>query len=79
MFIHAKYLSLFALLAEGLANVSPETMAQGFQVTESNPMVGLEGRSTLLNRLGHTLKSESKYFPPSGSCPISRPGNLIGL
>lgn len=54
-------------------------MAQGFQVTESNPMVGLEGRSTLLNRLGNTLKSQPKYFPASGSCPTSRPGNLIGL
>ncbi|KAJ8656570.1 hypothetical protein O0I10_007647 [Lichtheimia ornata] len=63
--------------AEGLANVSPKTMAQGFQVTESNPMVGLEGRSTLLNRLGNTLKSQPKYFPASGSCPTSRPGNLI--
>lgn len=54
-----------------------ERMAQGFQVTTSNPMVGLEGRSQLLGRLATVLREQKEYFPPSNGLP-SRPGNIIG-
>ncbi|KAL1936540.1 hypothetical protein VTP01DRAFT_674 [Rhizomucor pusillus] len=62
--------------AQGLEEISVERMAQGFQVTTSNPMVGLEGRSQLLGRLATVLREQKEYFPPSNGLP-SRPGNII--
>jgi hypothetical protein len=47
-----------------LANLSVETLASGFQVSPANPLVGLEGRTVLLNRLGEML--------------IARSGNKLG-
>ncbi|QRK11919.1 URC4/urg3 family protein [Archangium violaceum] len=41
--------------AEGLRRLSLEALARGFQVTEDNPLAGLEGRLTLLHGLGHAL------------------------
>lgn len=46
------------------------------QVTDSNPMTGIEGRANLLIRLGSVLASPSnaKFFTQSGS---SRPGHIV--
>lgn len=52
-------------------------MTTGFQVTEENPMVGLEGRSNLLKRLSQVLDSQTTYFP-SIHDEARRPGNLVG-
>lgn len=52
-------------------------MTQGFQVTEENPMVGLEGRSNLLKKLSQVLDDQPKYFPSINNEP-RRPGNLVG-
>ena len=41
--------------AEGLQGLSLETLARGFQVTEANPLAGLEGRLALLHGLGRAL------------------------
>lgn len=38
--------------AEGLQAITAERLAQAFQVSASNPLVGLEGRAALLRRLG---------------------------
>jgi hypothetical protein len=38
--------------AGALEAASAASLARGFQVTDDNPMVGLEGRATLLRRLG---------------------------
>jgi hypothetical protein len=43
------------------------------QVTEENPMVGLEGRASLLSKLGEALTAHSDYFGKDG-----RPGNIVG-
>ena len=61
------------LAAKGLAGVSTERIAAAFQVTESNPMVGLEGRTSLLMNLSKALASNSEFFGPD-----ARPGNIIG-
>ncbi|QRN96573.1 URC4/urg3 family protein [Archangium violaceum] len=50
--------------AEGLQRLSLESLAKGFQVTEANPLAGLEGRLALLRGLGRVL---------------SRPGALYDL
>jgi len=41
--------------AAGLAALSADKLAQAFQVGADNPLVGLEGRATLLRRLGQVL------------------------
>lgn len=58
--------------AGGLQNVTVETLAKGMQVTESNPMSGLEGRAGLLMRLSTALQ-KPELFGHDG-----RPGNMIG-
>jgi hypothetical protein len=41
--------------AEGLKRLSLDALAKGFQVTEANPLAGLEGRLALLQGLGKAL------------------------
>ena len=43
------------------------------QVSESNPMVGIEGRTSLLFNLGKALKANTQSFGTDG-----RPGNIVG-
>lgn len=59
--------------AEGLSRVTPEKTAEAMQVTTSNPMVGVEGRTSLLFNLSKALKERPLFFGADG-----RPGNLIG-
>ncbi|KAH6599083.1 hypothetical protein BASA50_003293 [Batrachochytrium salamandrivorans] len=62
--------------ATGLAAVTHESLSAAFQVNQhSNPLVGVEGRCLLLNRLGNVCAKHTEYF---GSTPASnRPGNLV--
>ncbi|KAI8055607.1 uncharacterized protein B0P05DRAFT_289537 [Gilbertella persicaria] len=62
--------------ATGLDQITVDKMTKGFQVTDENPMVGLEGRSNLLKRLSQVLKNQPIYFPPIHH-ESPRPGNLI--
>jgi hypothetical protein len=55
---------------EGLSKVTPALVEKYFQVSESNPLVGVEGRSKLLQNLGKAV-SNPKHFKDG------RPGNLI--
>lgn len=43
------------------------------QVDESNPMVGLDGRASLLFNLSEALKASPQFFGEEG-----RPGNMVG-
>jgi len=61
-------------VAEGLAKITPERVSEAMQVTPENPMVGVEGRTQLLVKLGEALKANPTYFGSDG-----RPGNMIGL
>ena len=56
-----------------LAAIDVTTLAQHFQVDAGNPLVGLEGRSALLRRLGQALAARPDLF---GRAP-ARPGNLV--
>lgn len=51
------YYDGFFANADSLLNINAETIKKCFQVTESNPLVGLEGRITLMQNLGHALKN----------------------
>jgi hypothetical protein len=60
--------------AEGLKNLSDEAIVSGFQVSESNPLVGTEGRADLLRRLGALIASKPDIFGRKGP---PRPGGLF--
>ncbi|CEP60846.1 URC4/urg3 family protein LALA0_S02e00958g [Lachancea lanzarotensis] len=55
-----------------LQNLKLEDFTQGFQISDSNPMDGTEGRLKLLQRLGSALCSNTEIFGPEG-----RPGGIV--
>ncbi|WP_084545253.1 DUF1688 family protein [Derxia gummosa] len=58
--------------AEALQRMDASTLGALFQVTEANPLVGIDGRATLLRRLGKTIAARPELFGKP-----ARPGNLI--
>jgi hypothetical protein len=60
--------------AEVLANLSVADLERGLQVSDTNPLVGLEGRVDLLRRLGALAASKPDVF---GSFDRPRPGGLF--
>ncbi len=60
--------------AVGLQRLSTTQLAQAFQVTDSNPLVGLDGRVNLLRRLGKALAEQPEVFGKP-----ERVGNLYGF
>jgi hypothetical protein len=62
--------------ADVLLTLTADDLAQGFQVAEANPLVGLEGRAALLNRLGRTVAINPDIF---GQHDDPRPGGLFDV
>ena len=62
--------------ATALARLEVVTLARGFQVTEDNPLVGLEGRAALLRRLGAALTAAPDLFGGPDRSGPGRVGNL---
>lgn len=58
--------------AAGLRGLVTDRLASALQVSESNPLVGLTGRATLLRRLGEALHEQPETFGEEG-----RPGGLF--
>lgn len=50
-----------------------EKLISGFQVSDENPMLGMDSRATLLRSLGKSLHEHPAAFGDEG-----RPGNLVG-
>ncbi|MEO1208814.1 MAG: URC4/urg3 family protein [Cyanobacteria bacterium J06638_20] len=59
--------------ADALERLTEASLAKGFQVSKENPLVGLEGRLSLMQALGRSLRQHSNIF---GTAP-ARPGNLV--
>jgi hypothetical protein len=59
---------------KALKALTPDVLAKGLQVSEENPIEGLEGRTGLLVRLGDALTENSAMFGAE-----QRPGNMIGM
>jgi hypothetical protein len=57
-----------------LAKLKIETLRQGFQVTDANPLVGLEGRAELLRALGRLAASHPDIFARNDT---PRPGGFF--
>jgi hypothetical protein len=64
----------FRVDVDVIANLPLADLRQGFQVTDTNPMVGLEGRTDLLRRLGRLLATRPDVF---ASRERPRPGGLF--
>ena len=60
--------------AAALERVDAAQLARLFQVTPTNPLVGLEGRALLLQRLGKALRKRPDIFGDPG-----RPGRIFDL
>ncbi|PPQ72881.1 hypothetical protein CVT26_003502 [Gymnopilus dilepis] len=58
--------------AAGLEKVTAEKVAAAMQVSDTNPMVGIEGRAALLSNLSKALKANPQFFGNDG-----RPGNVV--
>ncbi len=61
---------------EELAALDSGILAQGFQVSEANPLAGLEGRAALLRRLGTQMLARPDLFAAAGE---PRPGGLYDV
>ncbi len=57
--------------AQGLQNLTVEKLSEVFQVSPANPLIGVEGRLTLLKNLGETLERKKDIFPGA------RPGSMV--
>ncbi|SRR6266536_749263 len=60
--------------AEAVARLPTDALRHGFQVTDGNPLVGLDGRADLLRRLGAVAAASPKIF---GRADAPRPGGLF--
>jgi Protein of unknown function (DUF1688) len=59
--------------SQGLAQLTLEKLATGFQVSPENPLIGLSGRLALLQSLGNTICQHPLLFGSENP----RPGNLV--
>jgi len=57
-----------------LATISIADLARGLQVSDANPLLGLDGRVDLLHRLGRLVASKPDIF---GRSDLPRPGGLF--
>jgi len=60
--------------ADELAAFTADDLARGFQVSESNPLTGLEGRAALIARLGTNALNNPAVFAMNDG---ARPGGLF--
>ena len=63
---------LFRVDAKGLSHLPETALAQAFQVSQINPLVGLQGRAALLRNLGVALRDHPDMFGAE-----ARVGNLF--
>ncbi|CAK4017416.1 Hypothetical predicted protein [Lecanosticta acicola] len=61
----------FQVDSQGLKKLTTEKMGKALQVSEENPIDGLEGRTSLLIRLGDALLNQEIFGPEA------RPGNML--
>ncbi len=62
--------------ADGLRAVSTTTLSAGFQAGPDNPLVGLDGRTALLRRLGDVVAARPDAFARQDD---ARPGGLFDV
>jgi Protein of unknown function (DUF1688) len=63
--------------AAALQRLNTLQLGEAFQVSDSNPLVGLEGRAHLLRRLGKALLEQPDVFANKATSAVPRPGGLF--
>lgn len=63
--------------AIGLERVQTADLGLAFQVSETNPLVGLDGRANLLRQLALALKAHPDVFVRPDAPGLLRPGHLV--
>lgn len=63
--------------AQALAQVDAASVAQALQVRADNPLVGLDGRASLLRRLAVALEQHPQMFGHPDAPGVFRPGYLV--
>lgn len=58
--------SPYRIDASKLVNFTEAELKKGFQVSENNPLEGIQGRISLLNQLGKIIKKSPQYFGAEG-------------
>ncbi|HEX2726720.1 MAG TPA: DUF1688 family protein, partial [Beijerinckiaceae bacterium] len=66
----------FRVDADALMTLDAEELARAFQVRVDNPLLGIEGRAALLNRLGQVVAADPDVF---GRSDGPRPGGLFDV
>jgi hypothetical protein len=61
--------------SQGLRALATEELAEAFQVTETNPLVGMEDRAVLLRRLGEVIAEQPEVFGDE----VQRPGGMFDM
>lgn len=62
---------LLQATAKGLQHLSKEKLSEVFQVSAVNPLIGVDGRLSLLKNLGKTIEAKKDIFPGG------RPGSIV--
>jgi hypothetical protein len=63
--------------AQGLERVLTADLGLAFQVSDDNPLVGLDGRANLLRQLSLALKAHPDVFGRPDAPGLLRPGHLV--
>lgn len=73
MFLNGKFSSAGELKVDALQlmSLTAKDIEEAFQVSENNPLLGVEGRTNLLKSLGMALKNNPHVFKDG------RPGNIL--
>ncbi|RYF81294.1 MAG: DUF1688 family protein [Comamonadaceae bacterium] len=61
--------------AAGLRGLVADRLAQAFQVSDANPLIGMAGRTGLLRRLGEVMAEQPAVF----GVELQRPGGLFDV
>lgn len=60
--------------AAGLRAISEKSLSEGFQASDANPLIGMEGRTQLMRKLADALEASPMIF---GGEKGARPGHLL--
>jgi hypothetical protein len=63
--------------AQGLERVLTADLGLAFQVSDTNPLVGLDGRANLLRQLALALKAHPEVYGRPDAPGVLRPGHIV--
>jgi hypothetical protein len=61
--------------SEALRALATDQLAEAFQVSEANPLIGLESRAILMRRLGEVMQQRPETFGPE----VQRPSGIFDM